>query len=666
MDKEPTVNSMNSKHSQGTLLTTGLVFATIILVMFPVVQCSFVNWDDEANFVQNYAYRGWTADHFHWMWTSFQLGVWQPLSWLLLDLEWTLWGMDPAMHHFVSLLLHGLNGILLFHLILQLLRPGKSAPTRTLLLVSGAGALFYGLHPLRVETVAWMSCQPYLLATAFALGALICHAKSVSSHPQWKMIAIVCYACSLMSKAIAIALPAAFVLLEIWPLRRLSMTSKVSHSFKTAFRLTWPYWALAVVGGLLAVVGKSHGMQTLEQHTLGHRIIQSFYALAFYVWKTIWPGNLSPLYPFPFPFVPSEPRFVLSIVMVLILTIVLWKQARRAPEAWFAWIMFTALVSPVLGIAQAGPQLAADRYTYLPGWVTGFLLSYLLLYRFNNAQRFRQAFAACILLLFLLSGASRQQIGFWKDSLTLWKRVLEVGPPSVTAMNNYGNALIEAGRNQDAVEVFDQVIEASPKHAEAFNNLGIAYSNLREWDHALQAFSGAIQIKTNYAEAHGNVGNVYSEMNRFQDAITAYRRSIELRPDNPDTLCNLGLTFFHTRQWKEAANVLEESLRLWPHHHNALYALSWLRSTAPDENIRNAQEALQLALALDHLAPDHLRTHDALAAAWANLGDFDRAQQEAGIAIEIARAQFDLPMEHEITSRLELYNKQIPYRMSDK
>src|SRR6266566_1563356 len=324
----------------------------VIACFLPTLRNDFVLWDDDLNFTDNPSYRGLSWRQLRWMFTTVHGGHYQPLSWVTLGLDYTLWGMNPAGYHLTSVLLHAANAVLFYHVVLALLRRAAvSGPALVLEGAAAVGALFFAIHPLRVESVAWASERRDVLAYL-----RMAEEEGSGRARRWYLVSLACFVLSLLSQAWGITLPVVLLALDVFPLRRAPRLLEKA-----------PYAALALGAAALAFVAQQHqpAMRTLAQHGALQRTAQAAYGLSFYLWKTVAPWRLSPAYLLEGRLDPAAPRYLLSFVAVAGITALLVFARRRWPSGLVAWACYAAIVSPVLGFVQTGPQIAADRYTYL-------------------------------------------------------------------------------------------------------------------------------------------------------------------------------------------------------------------------------------------------------------------------------------------------------------
>jgi len=411
-----------------------LLFAATALTFLPSLRGEFLNWDDDFNFTNNPDYRGLSPIHLKWMATAFVTGHWHPLTWLTLGLDYTLWGMNPLGYHLTSVLIHGANAVLLWLSLEALLRLiGRSgAPWPALI-----GAAFYALHPLRVESVAWITERRDVLCGFFTLLCVLAYLRRVEEEragrpgTRWLAISIAAFGASLMSKALSITLPGALLVLDVYPLGRFQPGMR-----RRILLEKLPFLALSCADAAImqASARATHGLQSLAGYDVLQRVAQASYGLCFYIVKTLWPSSLYPLYRLDPKLDPKDAVYLASMAAVAVVTTLLFVRRRRLPAPLVTWLCYAGLLFPVLGLTVTGMQIAADRYTYLAAIPGSMLLAAGLAGVPAVAQTRVAAVSAALLLG--LAGLTARQCGFWKDSITLWTRQIEFDPGSSVAWSN--------------------------------------------------------------------------------------------------------------------------------------------------------------------------------------------------------------------------------------
>lgn len=462
------------------------VLLCALAAFVPALGQGFVSWDDDRNFALNERWRGLTDENREWMFGESHIGHWQPLTWVSLALDWELAGGDvppgtqdldalaPVARqiHRTSLLIHGLSAVLVFALIRSLLRAtdlGARAPPERLAVVSGAGALLFAIHPLRVESVAWATERRDVLAGVFLFAALLAwlraaRRESVDRGAYW--LCFVLFALSLLAKAWAITLPAVLLVLDIWPLRRWTRVGGGRGSGALVVEKV-PFALLSVGVAAIALRAQAAGadgasaVMGLEDHSIAQRLAQAAYGAVFYVRKTLWPTDLGPLYELEVEFDPTRARYVASAVAFVVISLVALVVRTRWPAVPTAWLTFLIVVSPVLGLVQSGAQIAADRYTYLACVPFAALAAGALL-RAGGSRLERPLLGLAAVVLVALGAATWRQTRVWRGSQALWEHVARVEPGSYIAHFNLAAELLREGRADDAIASLRRSIEAHP------------------------------------------------------------------------------------------------------------------------------------------------------------------------------------------------------------
>lgn len=470
----------------------GAVAAAAFLVFIPALFNAFVDWDDVVFLVKNSAYKGFGASNLAWMLTARMGGHYHPLTWLSYALDHALWGADPFGYHLTNVLLHAANAAAFFGLARRLL-PSRAA--------AALAALLFAVHPLRVESVAWASERRDVLSALFYL-------LTVRDYLDGKKgRSLVFFACSLLSKAVGVTLPLALLILDWHQKKPLRLKDKT------------PYFVLAALAALVNAGTQSYNgaLEGFAGYPLLHRLAASAYSLAFYVGKTLWPSDLVPIYEFPASLNPLEPRFVVSAVFVAAMA----AAAARRRELLASWLFYVVTLLPVVGLVRFGPQLVADRYSYL---------SCLPLALLAGAAIHRRAFFLAPIVVLALATLTWRQCRVWKDTDAFWVYVLSKAPDTAIAHHNVGRRLDAQGRLPEAIAAYERALAIRPRYALAHNNLGLALMRLQKLDEAERHYRAALEIDENYWEARANLALALGSRGRYHDARVEIERAIALQP----------------------------------------------------------------------------------------------------------------------------------------
>lgn len=503
-----------------------VLIAAVFLTFAPALRNGFVNWDDDLTLTDNLAYRGLSAAHLRWMFTTTLAGHYQPLTWLTFAVDHALWGMNPSGYHLTSLLLHAANACMVYVLVVSVLRPLVATSETTLRVAALIGALFFAVHPLRVESVAWASERRDVLSALFYLLALLAylrmHRAGERRRRVWLLASLVSLALSLLSKAWGITFPIVLLILDAYPLRRLGRGSDRAVLLEKV-----PYAVLAFAAALVAfaAVRSVEETRTLAEHGPLARLAQAAYGLCFYMFKTLVPVALSPAYLLRTPLDPTEPRYVVSVLVAGGITLAALAMRRRAPWALAAWAIYAVIVAPVLGFAQTGPQLVADRYTYLACLPFSVLLAAALVRLGRTAALRRAATAAAAAALVVLGAATVRQTTIWRDPITLWTHVLRLDPDNYVAYTNRGWARVDP---KTAIADYSAAIRVNPRYYLAYFNRGNARHQRGDLEGAIDDFSTAIALLPADPKAYNNRGWSREAGGDVAGAAADYERALEL------------------------------------------------------------------------------------------------------------------------------------------
>jgi hypothetical protein len=552
------------------ILGAAFAFAITFSVFWPTVRNQFVDWDDQATITDNLNFRGLKPAHLQWMFTTFHTGHWQPLSWVTLAIDSmvarSLYGnpIDPQPYHLTNNILHALNAMLFYFLGLRLLGRSQKSEVRGhhdrlqasrvhLMVASLIAALVFALHPLRVESVAWATERRDVLSAFFFLATLMAYLKAVAPmHPQsptqsrrWLGASIALAVLCLLSKSIGVVLPAIMLLLDVYPLRRLSLRQRDLLSRQTLGLIVEkiPFIILAIIGSVIAVNAQRAAGAMLDASQLGtgHRMYVMMHGFAYYIAKTLGPWNLSPLVEIPYNFSLRDGSFVLSAAFVLLITAVAVAISRRCPGILAAWCGYLIIVLPVSGLIQSGPQLAADRYSYLScmglALLAGGAMLGLLSFLARRSDRpMRQAFACGFALAIIVALAllTRSQIAIWRDTFTLWTAAIERRPNTSLAYMNRGVAYIGLNDFVRAQADLARAVELWPNDARSRRNLGFALLSLDRIDEAVAHYREAFHLDPSDWTVQASLIDGLAARDRVPLAIEVAGEAAQLRPDVPE------------------------------------------------------------------------------------------------------------------------------------
>ena len=546
-----------------------LLCALVTLAVFwPTLGHEFLDWDDDRNLVNNPAFRGLGWANLRWMFTTTHMGHWIPLTWLTFGADYVLWGMKPVGYHLTNLLLHTAAAVTLYFVALHLLRAATGGGEAALRLGALAAALFFSIHPLRVESVAWATERRDVLSGLWFLLAVLTYLVAVdrSGAPRrwWLAGSVACYALALMSKAIVMTLPAVLLLLDVYPLRRIDRwRAWATAEGRRALAEKVPYAVLAIAGAGMAVYAlRTHAQEMLVPQPLESRIAVTLYGVAFYAWKTFVPFPISPLYQLPARVDPAAPAMLASAAAVLAVTVLLVWQRRRWPAGLAVWLSYLVLLAPVSGIVQSGPQLVAARYSYLAclGWalLVGAAVWWLARHAQPGLDGWRWATAGAMVVIAGFAGLGAlawRETHVWRDSETLWAHVVATDAASSIAHNNLGFAYLQQGRLDEAEREILAALRLDPEWELAHANLAVVLLRQGKLAEA--------------GEARVQLGYMFLKHGKYEAAVDLFQKEVASRPGDAGAHNNLGAALLLRGQVGPAIGQFEEALRINPAHEKA-------------------------------------------------------------------------------------------------
>src|SRR5438552_3729104 len=590
---------------QHAVIPLVIAFSTFAAFL-PALQNQFVSWDDAENFLDNPHYRGLGWTHLRWMWTT-HLGHYIPLTWMTLGLDYLLWGMNPLGYHLTNLLLHAENAVVFFFVvrrILTLALLGASERGLALAVSAGFAALVFAIHPLRVESVAWATERRDVLSGLFYLLTILVYLRASERGERgrgWYWGAVALFACALLSKSMVVNLPVVLLILDVYPLRRLGGSlGWWSEPARRVYVEKIPFVLLAAAASAIALMAQFsiHTVTSLAQLSVPGRLAVSAYGLSFYLWKTVAPVNLSPLYELPPTVNPWAPPFLLSYGLVLAITAIVLALRRHVPGLPAAWFAYVVILLPVLGIFQSGSQIAADRYTYLAGLGWAILAGAGLLSCWHATRFLIPGCAVCLLVG--LGVLTWNQAQIWHDSEKLWSHAAAIDPGSPVGQYSLGLALARQRKLTEAIEHFKTALRIKPDYADAHTNVGAALADQGKLAEGIDHYRQALHFKPGYAIAHINWGVALAQQGKPAEAIDHYRQALQLKPDSAEAHANWGLALADQGKLVEAIDHYRQALQIKPD--SAEVHIIWGTALADRGRLAEAGEHYRQAL---RIKPDH-------------------------------------------------------------
>jgi tetratricopeptide (TPR) repeat protein len=528
----------------------GALIALVLLVFAPVRHHEFLFFDDPLLVTQRpEVLRGLTWENVRWAFTNGWGCNWHPITWLSHMLDIQLFGLDAGGHHLTSVLLHAANAVLLF-LVLQLMT-GQAAP-------SAFVAALFAVHPLHVESVAWVAERKDVLSAFFWMLTLWAYVGYARRPAAARYLAVlVLFALGLASKPMVVTLPFVLLLLDVWPLGRTAL----------GMRLVWeklPLLALSVVVSVATVFFQQgcRAVSDLDSLPLGLRLENALVSYVAYVAKTLWPAHLAAFYPYPRSFPAWEVAGAAAVLAGL--SLLAWASRRRG-YALVGWLWFVGTLVPVIGLVHAGEQALADRFTYVP--LVGLLLVVAWgvpdLLRGWPPRRLVLSIGAALVVAACVVVA-RAQVAHWRNEATVWAHALDVTAGNDLAHNNLGMTLMMEGRAEEARAHFAEAVRIRPDNAVAHVNLGWALATQGHPDAALAEYEEALRIDPEQPDAHFNLGLAVEKLGRGEEAIFHLEEAVRLRPDRAQSHRVLGRMLADRGRRADAVAQYQEALRLNP------------------------------------------------------------------------------------------------------
>ncbi len=627
-----------------------LIFWLTTTPFVVALENGFVDWDDEMTLVTNARYRGLGWSQLQWMFSTFHMGHYQPLSWLTFSLDYLFWGLEPFGFHLTSIVLHGFTAVLVYFVTFRLFAitlPSAVTDNKlTTLALCAFVALLFGVHPLRVESVAWVTQRRDVLSAFLLLSTvlfyLIAVGKSMGSAAYKRCMAgaIVAFTASLLSKAAGITFPIVLVVLDVYPLGRLNLSLRAGLD-RIQRRILWekaPFFVLAVVFGIVALFAQHHAtaLRTIDRYGIGVRIAQGFYGIAFYLWKTVAPTHLAPLYELPVHFNVFDWPYVVSGLLVLGISFLLFYLRGRWPAGLASWVVYVAILLPVLGTAQSGPQLVADRYSYLSCLPWSLLAGWALsrLWQSEQFTRRRGLIAASLgfgfLLIIGLAVLTWNQVRVWHDSEKLWRHAVAMSPDSPTAHYNLGVVYGDRGAIDAAQRQYERSLEINPAAADVLNNLANLALRQKDLTRAVDFFERVLKIDPADADVHYNLGAIYAKQGNQAGSAAHFQAAARLKPGDPDVQVRLAELALDRRDLKGATTHLQEALKTGADVSQLRFRLGTLLALSGQLN--EAADHLEKAL---QTKPDFAEAHLNLGKVKAAQGDMKKATEHFSEAVRL-------------------------------
>ena len=606
------------------------LIAASLLVYFQIINYDFINYDDELYLTKNPNIKaGLTPESIIWAFTTGYASNWHPLTWLshMLDIE--LYGLNPMGHHWTNLQIHILNTVLLF----LFLRWMTGAIWK-----SAFVAVFFAIHPLHVESVAWIAERKDVLCAFFWILSMLTYVGYVR-HPKkrYYLLLVILFALGLMSKPMIVTLPFALLLLDFWPLDRFRLINyeQKINVFRVLKTLIWekiPLFVLSAISCFITFFVQQHGgaVASIEVFPLNARVANSIVSYTSYIGKMIWPLHLAVLYPL------REwhlGQVLISGLLLLFLSILAIRVWRRFPYVTVGWFWFLGTLVPVIGLVQVGAQSIADRYTYIPLVGLFIIIAWGMAdisVKWRRQRIVLSIFSGVIVLFFMIYAWF--QVGYWKNGITLFTHAIHVTRNNSIAHCELANALYKHGKYIESVKHFKRAIQLNPKFGVAHDNLGVALARMGNLEKAIDQYNQALHIDPENFHAYNNLGNALAQKGDVEEAVHYYQNALHYNPNMEQALFHLATIYACNRKVE----------------------------------VRNGREAVRLAKRLCKITHyEQPLALDTLAAAYAEVGHYDKA-------IIYIRKALDLTLKNGfgesvsvLKEKLQRYEQGMPCRLNE-
>ncbi|MCK4752053.1 MAG: tetratricopeptide repeat protein [Planctomycetes bacterium] len=581
------------------ILLIYVILALVTAIAFEQVrQHEFVSYDDYEYVTENpQVNKGLTRQSIVWSFTANYASNWHPATWLSHMLDCQLFGLNAGWHHLVNLFFHIVNTLLLFYVLKKM---------TSVIWPSAFVAAAFALHPLHVESVAWVAERKDVLSTFFwllTIAAYIYYANRPSIRRY--LLVFLFFAIGLMAKPMVVTLPFVLLLLDYWPLHRLS---------KRVLLEKIPLLVLVVISCVITLLVQQRA-GSMEQPPLGYRISNVLVSYIQYIDKMIYPADLAVLYP-----VVAKKLLlwqpIASFVILVVISAGIIRTAGRRKYLTVGWLWYLGTLVPVVGFVQVGLQSMADRYTYLPS-IGIFIIVAWGVTELSAKLPYRKVILGIIgtIVLLAMLVCTRLQVGYWQNNLALYEHALEVTENNYVMHNNFGDALYSDDRIDEALMHFDQALQISPKYTDALNNKGRVFIELGKIDEAIAIFNEVLQLKSDSVQAFTNFGVALKKQDKIDEAIEKWKKALQIKPDYPGANYNIGLAMAQRGQYDAAVRYFNDALTVKPDWPEVLYNLGgiYIRQGKLELAAEQCAEALRLK-------PDYLKANVALANILVQLG----------------------------------------------
>jgi protein O-mannosyl-transferase len=627
------------------------------IVFGQTLRFEFINFDDGDYVYKNpEVARGLTLAGIVWAFTHLHAANWHPVTWISHMLDCQLYGLSPGGHHFSNVVIHAATVILLF----LVLRKMTGALWRSAFVAS-----VFAIHPLRVESVAWVAERKDMLSGLFFMLTIAAYIRYTRRSSPWSYgFLLLSLALGLMSKPTLVTVPVVLLLLDYWPLHRLTAPhdAKKAPLQRQLILEKLPLLVLVAASCALTLLAQKVAIQPLTYLPSTTRIGNTTISYVAYIRQMFWPFDLTPYYPLRAADV-AAPKVLLSFLLLVSISVIVFVHRRRRYLVT-GWLWYLVMLAPVIGILQVGNQAHADRYTYLPEiglylalvWTAGDLCV-----NWRHRRFVLGAFVAAILTA--LTFAARTQTSYWKESESLWSYTLTRTSNNAMAELNLGEAVYTKGRVDEAIAHLTKAVEIEPGNATIHGSLGMALLTKGRRDEALTHLRKSLELNPDQAPIHSALGVAFLELGEPEESVAHLRKALEIDPNDGDAHYNLGNTLLQMRQASEAVIEYERAMRINPKDTQALNNLAWVLATWPDALIRDGTKAVELAERAESLTQRRSPViSGTLAAAYAEVGRFADAVKTGQRALQLAATEGNISRADSIRAQVEVYQSGAAFR----
>lgn len=553
--------NITKKAARKRIIVSILIVLCITFIAFlPSLHNSFVNWDDDIYVYSNNLIKSLSWNNVTYLFTSwFNYYLYHPLTLVSLAVDYHFFKLNPQGYHVTNLVLHLLNCVLVFWFILLLAESVKRRAESSVhslsanlypLTAAFITALLFGIHPLRVESVAWVAERKDVLYTFFFLGSLISYVYFVAGKWKYYGLSLGLFVLSIISKPTAISLPVILVLIDYFNERKFSKNTVIEKI---------PFFVVSIIIGIVTIVAQNSGKSNYLSFTVFENILISFNGFLMYLTKTVFPVNLSCVYPYPdkvenmFPLI-----FYISPFIVMILVGIVLSSIKYTRKIVWGSLFFLFTIGPVLKYLPIGEGMIAERYTYVPLIGLFYLMSEGIVWINQNFkiknQKLRNILFLVVLGLIIgtLSVLTWQRCKVWENGFTLWSDVIKNYPEYSKAYNNRGNIYLSRNEYDNAITDYNRALELNQNYAKVFNNRGNAYRRKKEYGKAVSDYNRALELDPNCEEAYNNRGNVYLIKEEYDKALADYNKALSLDPNITQIYYNRGIIYLINKDYTKA------------------------------------------------------------------------------------------------------------------